>query len=741
MESRGAHTAESRNLVLLLCDEACLSRSPMDTLLPKLTYATDGTPGIIARDVTHAYFGLGWLHARHRPVQSWLIHTAARAALASTVAPTRQLVSLDALVRRLGIPEIAETEARRVERRAGAWLDAYLAGFRHGMHERGRAWELRLLAIRARPPDRAAVLGGLLVSAYLGLAQSQERMEHALLAALDAGAESATLEAMFDPHLRGWDPAALRGFGVSSPLGFAAHGLPSGGGSNAWAVDGTRSATGTPLLAGDPHLSFAQMPSLFFEMRARVGTDIWLGATIPGLPGLALGRNRRVAWSGTFGCADNVDFTIERLVGGKQQRGAQDTQSGELALREVELRRRWRRPLRLRFWSTEHGTLVSDNPRDGAVLAVQWAGAQRSAEALAAYMELPGATSAAEAERILQRAHTLSLHYVLADASGDVRYCQAGRIPRRSGGWSGLYPVPAGGEKRWLGFYEGLALPRCGANDGLVASANEARLAPDGAVLSTMPQPPYRLHRIEQLLRARTDHDVDSMQAMHRDVLSLQGLSLRDAFVLALPDGAVRAALRSWDGRYDADSVGAHAFELAYLAALHGLAPALGGDWFRAMLRDSELGTWWAGGLDRLLGSPSIWQGQHGPDLRAALGSVAGKQPAPWGSVQSVRLDHLIFGASPRRLRLHRGPYALAGGRATVSQATLQRYDGVSSVTAPAYRMVADLRDDGLWTSLPGGIDGSPFSTTYDRWLGDYLAGTYHRLTAPADDERQDWQR
>ncbi len=710
----------------------------MDTLLPKLTYASDGTPGISARDVTHAYFGLGWLHARHRPLQSWLVHAAGRAELAATLVPSRELVEIDALVRRLGIPERATAEARNVSRRAGEWLDAYLAGFRHGLHERGRPWELALLGVRVRAPDRAAVLGGLLVSAHLGLAQSQERMEQALLAALDAGAEAGVLETMFRPHLEGWEPSAMRGLGRRPPLGFAAHGLPSIGGSNAWAVDASRSGSGSPLLAGDPHLSFNQMPALFFEVRARVGDDTWLGATIPGLPGLALGRNRRVAWSGTFGCADNVDFTIEQLEAGQLQRG---DRFGALALREVEVRRRWRRALRLRFWSSEHGTLLTEDAHSGATLAVQWAGSARVGEALAAYMELPCATSAREAERILQSAHTLSLHFVLADATGDVRYCQAGRIPRRSHGWSGLYPVPAGGERRWMGFYEGASLPRCDTRDGFVASANEARLAADGGVLATMAQPPYRLHRIEQLLRARLDHDVASMQAMHLDVLSLQGLLLRDVMVEALPDGPVRTALRAWDGSYDVDSTGAHAFEIAYLAGRDGLAPALGGAWFRAMLRESELGTWWAGGLDRLLEDPTTWRGPLSGALRAALATIANELPRPWGSVQQVRLDHIVFGALPKPLRLHRGPFALPGSRATVRQTNVHRFDGKTAVTAPAYRMVADLSDDGLYTSLPGGIDGSPFAPSYDRWLADYLAGRYHHLAAPTDDESQDWQR
>ena len=75
--------------------------------------------------------------------------------------------------------------------------------------------------------------------------------------------------------------------------------------------------------------------------------------------------------------------------------------------------------------------------RVGPALAVKWSSGARPAEAIDAYMHLPLAKSALEAEGILEKAHTLSLHFVLADRDGDIRYCQAGFIPKRTEGWSG----------------------------------------------------------------------------------------------------------------------------------------------------------------------------------------------------------------------------------------------------------------------------------------------------------------
>src|SRR3990172_1900638 len=87
---------------------------------------------------------------------------------------------------------------------------------------------------------------------------------------------------------------------------------PLGGGSNNWAVDGEKSVTGKPLLASDPHLP-AQLPNIWYEAHIQGGELDAIGATIPGLPGVAIGHNRRIAWGVTASMGDQQDLFIERL--------------------------------------------------------------------------------------------------------------------------------------------------------------------------------------------------------------------------------------------------------------------------------------------------------------------------------------------------------------------------------------------------------------------------------------------
>jgi len=705
-----------------------------------LSYDELGIPVVQAENPHQAYYGIGYAHGLHRPLQALVLGAAGRGVLAEHLLGRDDLVALDCLAHRLDLPGHAEREAARLPNPCGLWVDAYVAGFARGLAEGGSPFELRLLAARLPPLSRQSVVAGLMLAAFLGLAEGQERMERALVDALAAGASPGLLAAMFAPHLDGCDVGLVRTLPRASAPGFAAFGrLPRTGGSNAWGIDGSRTESGKSVLCGDPHLQVNQLPSLFLELKVALGDDYWLGATIPGLPGLAVGRNRQIAWSGTFAVADNVDFVIEELVADHAARLGAVPES--LVTREAVVRRRGRSPLALRFFSTSHGTLEVDAShataraavRDGPALAARWAGADGAGAALAAYMGLPLCTSASAAELCLDAASTYSLHFVLADA-GEVRYCQAGRIPRRSGGWSGLYPVPAGGAKHWQGFYEGANLPRSLARDGVVASANEARLAADGGVLSTLAQPGYRLARIEAQLRARRDHDVASMRALQLDVVSLQAEALAPRLIARLGDGPLRHALAAWDYAYGPESRGAHAFDLAYGAVRAALAPELGGEWWSSMLGQSELGVWWCNAIDRTLTDDDSWRGARGERLEASLAAVGLREPERWGDVHRFAMPHLVLGGLPRAFGFDRGPFALPGCTATVCQGTIVTPQGRAAVTAPAYRFICDFAGSGAWTAIAGGVDGSRFSTSYDCFLDEWLRGDYHHVAAPSRD-------
>lgn len=690
-----------------------------------------GTPSVFAESVDLGYWGLGWLHGHHRPLQSLILLYAARGELSRRLVARPDLVDIDSLVHRLEIPALGERAAARLEGVEVDWLDAYREGLIRGLEGVASGVDCRLLGLKVPELSRGTFISALMVSGFLGLAQSQERMERAIVEAVKEGADTTLLEEMFTPHLQGWEPALLGQISSYPGWGMSSRSFRGGGGSNAWAVQGSRSHSGSPVLCGDPHLQVNQLPALFFEVRVRVGEDYWLGASIPGIPGIAVGRNRRLAWSGTFGVADNSDFFMERV--GEEEESSK-VSSVVVRERSVELKRRFQSALPLSFHETERGvleTLPDSTQGPRWALANRWSSSHRPEEGLRAFMRLPQCQDVDQAQAMLAGAHTLSLHFVLADKGGDIRYCQLGSIPKRDGGWSGLYPAGFKSEQRWCGLYTGDALPRMGPEDGCIVSANEARLAHDGGVLSTLAQPGYRVERITELLCASEKHSRETMASIQLDVLSLQAKRLWGIWEPLLEEGPLKREIRGWDYRYTAESRSAHAFHLVYWAALGVVGEELGGDWMHHMLRTTEISVWWCNGLDRLLLNPEFWTSRRVACFRRRVQHLGAVDLYPWGKVQSFSLDHLVFGGLPEGLGFNRGTMELPGSIATVRQGNLVPAGSGSVAVGPAYRMICDLADDGLWTSIPGGISGSRFTDSYDKWVQEWSAGEYHRLEPP----------
>lgn len=666
--------------------------------------------GAIAEDVADAYEALGHLHGQFRPLQSRLLHTAGAGRLQERVLALPPLSALDELTHRLDIPNQAKRGAAKVDSQTKSWIDGYCRGFGRGLKNASVAE--RALSAPFLLPDLETMLAGLLLSSYLGLAQGQERMERALIEAVAQGGDVELLRFMHAPNLDVVDASRLAALPRTSSTGHTARHFLWAGGSNAWAVGPEHTVNGRPILCGDPHLQVNQLPSLFFETRIRLRDNYWLGASIPGLAGMAIARTRHVAWSGTFSVADNVDwFTIE----GNDQPFKQ---------RQATIKRRGRKPISLSF-SEVHSSADAADPKGvveavqaGTALAVAWAGGVAPEQTMQAYTRLPLCESAREVVREMDDALTLSLHFVIADSAGDVWYRQVGRIPKRAK----VDLAPKFGGPGWERLYRGDELPREQAS--LIASANEARLGMDAAVLSTFAQPDYRWRRIESLLRAQK-HDVHSMQRLQLDTFSPQAQRLRPLFLSALAEHPLAELIAQWDLCYNVDSVGAVAFERLYSAARDVVARRIGGDWMLWMMRHSELPLWWCRAIDEVLARAEM---ASDPQIVAALRGVKDVARPQLADVQRFSQPHLLLGKAPFASR---GERPLPGSRATIRQGSQIRVDGGDISIAPAFRFITDFAEDAAFCALPGGIDGAPLSGSYGVWLEAWHAGEYRKITPP----------
>ncbi len=343
------------------------------------------------------------------------------------------------------------------------------------------------------------------------------------------------------PELEGEAPAAA--------LGLAPNACEETPGSNSWVVSGALTKSGRPILANDPHLGL-NMPGIWLPMRFVIGGHLVEGVTLPGLPGVTLGRSERVAWGFTNLYADVEDLYRETIVDGKAKRG-----SGWETVREREelIPVRGAAAERVLVRETSHGPLVSGN------LALKWVALDPANLRLPSTQVMQAADSEG-VKRALDEFPGPAQNVVWADAKGSIGWRATGLVPVRRPGTDGGVPYDGSDASNdWRGFVPQAEMPRAeNPAGGFFATANQ-RVAGTSwpyALASDWPSP-ARARRIAALLEAarREGHKLDraDVEAIQLDTASPVLAATMGALAPLLPaNWAWR--FRGWDGRADAAS-------------------------------------------------------------------------------------------------------------------------------------------------------------------------------------------
>lgn len=718
----------------------------------------DGVPRIVAADVAGAYRGMGYCHGIDRGMQMLLTRVLGQGRLTEVLGGGPAAVASDVFFRRMNWagPKPGSHPAA-----AAAGLDgpalanalAYCDGVNAALARRTPP-EFQRIGFRPEPWSVGDCYLLVRMSGYLNLAQSQHEAERLLVELVQADVGRDRLGELFPGLLAGTDDDGggsledlLRRVELGDrmvPSDLWGRGLPRLMASNNWVVAGGRTASGRPILANDPHLEVNRLPNVWYEVVLEAAGRWAAGATIPGIPGVAIGRSADLAWGMTYAFMDQVDSWVEHCKDGAYLREGRWV---PFARREEEIRVRGGASVRAVLYENEHGIL--DGTPDGGErfrLATRFAGARAGPGTLRALSGLWDATTAADGMRCVGGAE-MGLNWVLADARGGIGYQMSGLMPRRRPGLTGFAPAPGWvAANDWRGFVDPSDLPRVAdPDDGLLVTANQDLNHLGAARPINLPMGPYRADRIGELLAGRDRLGAADMFAIQRDVHSRQAAAFMAVLRPLLPDTPAGRALMAWDCRYELDSRGATAFERVYrelLAGVFGRGPvgraALGHLW-----DETSVFVDFYHPFDRILLSPrSAWFDGEDRDAvfrRAAVAALtpapgaATTAPRPWGQGQRVLLTNIFPAPTPaRRPGVDRGPLAIRGGRATVHQGQIYRSGGRTTSFVPGYRFVADLAEPAAHTALAGGPSERPGSRWYASGLRPWLRGDYKRLAPGA---------
>jgi penicillin amidase len=721
--------------------------APIDGLAASVEVRFDryGIPSVAAGSARDAAAALGWLHANDRLFQMELTRRAAGGRLAELFG--ERALGFDRRIRALGFPGATERLLAAAAPETRELLDAYAAGVNAWIAARGGDLppEYRILRRRPepwRPIDSIAVIF-VMARTLSPVTEPPEDDFFRFLRAFGperarelAGDADATIFAEVEELARATQAPA-------DELGGRAEG--EGLGSNNWAVGPARSAAGHALVANDPHLGLG-LPNVWYPAGFDAPDYRAVGMTLPGAPGVVLGRGERVAWACTNLYVDDVDVFLERL----DETGTKVWREGGWTPITIERDRiqvgigAEAREVDVEVRSTDRGVLVEADPEAGLpARSVAWVGWQPG-DQLAAFLALARARSVEDVPAAVAGYVFPAQNLVAGDAEGRLLWTPLGLSPRRRG-WDGRFPAPAWrADVGWDGTVPAAENPvlRDPAG-GLIATANSFLPTEQPAWFEGDFDTPFRMDRIREALAERSAWDVESLLALQGDVVSLWARELSGRLDSDLPGDAGRAvaALRAWDG----------AMAERGASALFALVER---ELQRAIFEDEaeraglpRFGTRWR--LRRLLAgemSPAWFDDVRTAateDRRAVLARALeaawrdgvarwGEEVAGWryAEIHTLKLDHPL-GSVPLLGRWFEiAPIPLPGSATTVFALHGPWRDGRMDISyGPSMRFVTDAADPAATLAvIPAGVAGHPADPHYADQLPLYLDGRAIRL-------------
>jgi len=547
-------------------------------------------------------------------------------------------------------------------------------------------------------------------------------------------------------------------------------GMPPGVlGSNSWAVSGTRTNSGKPLLANDPHLGL-ELPAVWYEMHLVAGAELdVIGVTLPGVPGVVLGHNRNIAWGFTHGMVDDLDFYLEKINPANANEYWHNGLWQKMDVIEEYIPIKGRQPERFVIRATAHGPVANDiheaAPNDSFAVSFRWTGFEVTDEMRATYL-LNRAKTWEEFLQAMRHFKVPNQNVIYADIAGNIGYYSCGLVPIRRDG-KGYLPY-AGWENAgdWIGMIPFEQMPHIyNPPQNFVATANNLITGKNFPYyLSNAWEPTSRIERITELLTQKERIDVEYFQQMQNDVVSMHArrtlpllLKLLDAAVM--PDSAnvstpalsteekdARQLLSTWDYNETADSVPAALFQVwtqEFLLAT--IKDEMGDTLFNAYAAWSSLAI---RALEYLAQHPeSPWFDHRStPELETApeialasyrkmLQVLREKQGDmmidwQWGKIHQLTLAHPLGKHETLKQVFNAGPFPLGGSADTINKGEYRLTEPYAVMAGPSVRRVVDLANPELsFSVIPGGQSGQVFSPHHHDQVRLWLQGKYRQVS------------
>ncbi len=719
-----------------------------------------GVPTIRASSIPDAIYGLGYVHARDRLWQMEFERRVGSGRLAEVLG--EGLVSTDRFLRTVGFRRAAELTESQLSPETRGILEAYAAGVNAFLAEdSARPIEFRILRVTPEPwtPADTLVWGKMMAWDLAGNARGEIRRARFVDAVGTERAAELLPRAGSEPTILSatdWPAPGASAKNPPVPVGLldwarvdrafaplAALGIGAGGnlGSNSWVLAGSRTASGKPILANDPHLGLGT-PSVWYLASLDAPGLRATGATLPGVPAVLIGHNDRIAWGVTSLEPDVQDLFVEHVDPDDASRYRHRGEWKRFDERVERIRVRGSANVELKVRGSVHGPIVTDAlggaDRLGAAVALRWTGLDPDPGSTEAFLDIARARSWPEFLAGVEGIRASSLNFVYADIEGHIGYAAGGAMPIRPRA-DGLLPVSGSGEDDWSGILPGASLPRVlDPERGYIVTANNRVTPRDPYPFGLTWIEPFRAARIAERIEAGGRLTPDEVAALQLDRVSLQARALLP--LLARTEGsdaASQSALRrlsQWNGEMAPESVEA-AIYAAWFVELARMPEDELGDVPRGTTRGRFL-------IDALSRDSAWCDDRRTPEVESCAAFQAaslaralqvlrarlGEDPAGWrwDRLHRAVFPHDVFHEVPFLRRFFDLEIGQGGDGATVNVGSFEQDGSFQMDDGPGYRQVVDLSEPirGRYV-ITTGQSGNVFSGSYRSFLPEWRAGRY----------------
>ncbi|WP_223455876.1 MULTISPECIES: penicillin acylase family protein [unclassified Pseudomonas] len=726
-------------------------------------YDERGVPHIRADNETDLYRALGYVHAQDRLFQMEVLRRLARGELAEVLGP--KLLDTDKLMRSLRIRERAETYFANLDKQSPSFIamQAYLDGINQYQDSHAKPVEFDVLGIPKRPftaQDTISIAGYMAYSfaaafrtePLLTFVRDQLGPEYLNIFDLDwqpKGVLNGT-----DTPLASADWKDLNALARLSEQALADNGLPQFEGSNAWVVAGSRTQSGKPLLAGDPHIRFSA-PSVWYEAQLSAPGFELYGHYQALMPFASLGMNRDFGWSITMFQNDDLDLIAEKVNPDNPNQVWYRGKWVDMTTSEQQIAVKGQAPVTLVLRQSPHGPIVNDALGNGVgktPIAMWWAFLESQNPILEGFYQLNRADTLAKARGAAAKIQAPGLNVVWANAKGDIGWWAAAQLPKRPAGvhpWFILDGSTAEADKD--GFYPFTANPQEeNPARGYIVSANFQPVSPTGMEIPGY----YNLaDRGQQLNRQLSDKavkwDLENSQKLQLGTTTAYGPRLLAPLLPVLREVVSDPAelklleqLVQWQGDYPLDSTSATLFnQFLFNLADATMRDELGNDFFETLLStrviDAALprlaatadSPWWdnrntQGKETRADTVKAAWQASLA-HLKSTLGADSSQWQ--WGNAHTLTHGHPLGQQKPLDLFFNVGPFAAPGSHEVPNNLSAKIGPAPWPVTyGPSTRRLIDFADPAhSLTVNPVGQSGVLFDSHYDDQAEAYIEGMY----------------